>query len=55
MYCTLAPCTDCAKIISSAGIKKLYYYKEYDNPNQQDLSWKQILEESGVKVEKVDL
>lgn len=55
MYCTLAPCNDCAKIISSAGIKKLYYYKEYDNPIQQDLSWKQILEESGVKVEKVDL
>lgn len=55
MYCTLAPCTDCAKIISAAGIKKLYYYKEYDNIKQQGTSWKNILEESGVCVEKVEL
>lgn len=55
MYCTLAPCSNCAKIISAAGIKKLYYYKEYDNIKQQGNSWKRILEESGVHVEKVNL
>lgn len=55
MYCTLAPCVNCAKTISSAGIKKLFYYKEYDNPKYQSDDWKNVLDESGIEVIKVDL
>lgn len=54
MYCTLSPCLNCAKSISAAGIKKLYYYKSYDNIHQQSNDWKEILEESGVQVIKVE-
>ena len=29
MYCTHAPCLDCAKLIYQSGIKKIYYKHEY--------------------------
>lgn len=29
MFCTVSPCIECAKLIQSAGIKKLYYIDEY--------------------------
>ncbi len=29
LYCTLSPCIDCAKMLISAGISKVFYYEEY--------------------------
>jgi deoxycytidylate deaminase len=34
MYTTLAPCSNCAKAILAAGIKKLYYMEEYDRSSE---------------------
>lgn len=55
MYCTLAPCVNCAKSISAAGIKKLYYFKEYYNEKYKSDDWLKVLQESGIEVHKVDL
>lgn len=30
MYITMAPCSDCSKLIAAAGIKAVYYIEEYD-------------------------
>jgi len=30
LFVTLSPCINCAKLIFSAGIKKVYYLEEYD-------------------------
>lgn len=56
MYCTLAPCINCAKSIAASGIKKLFYLHEYYNTNTYaNPDWKNVLEESGIEVIKVDL
>lgn len=33
LYCTTAPCFNCAKLIINAGIKKVFYRDEYANLN----------------------
>ncbi len=33
MYITLTPCIDCAKLIASSGIKKVFYLNQYDKQN----------------------
>jgi dCMP deaminase len=48
MFCTHAPCIDCAKLIYSAGINKVYYRNSYRNTEGVD-----FLEKSGVRAEKV--
>ena len=47
MYCTMSPCTQCAKLIAQSGIKTLVYCEEYGRSNE---SWKSFLDEAGVKV-----
>ena len=48
MYVTLSPCSECAKMIVQAGIKKLYYKEEYKNTIGLD-----FLKKQGVKIERV--
>jgi len=36
LFCTVAPCIDCAKMIASAGISTVYYHNEYKNNNGLD-------------------
>ena len=45
IYCTLHPCSVCAKMIINAGIKEIVYEKGYP-----DKLSKEILKESGIKV-----
>lgn len=45
MFCTHAPCIDCAKLIYQAGIIKLYYREQY----RDDIGLK-FLSQSGVDV-----
>jgi dCMP deaminase len=48
MFCTHAPCIQCAKIIYGAGVKKFYYRNTY-----RDTLGLDFLQESGVEIEKV--
>jgi len=40
LYCTHEPCIKCAQLIIQAGIKKVYYDKEYTNHDGRDLLFK---------------
>jgi dCMP deaminase len=46
MFCTYAPCIDCAKLIHQAGITKLYYRNHYRSDDGLD-----FLDRCGVSVE----
>lgn len=48
LFCTHAPCIQCAKIIYGAGIKKLYYRNSYRNNDGLD-----FLAKCGIQLEKV--
>ena len=58
IYCTFTPCMNCAKLIVSAGIKKLYYYKShihnFDNPEiKSGICPRMFLEKSGVEIKQI--
>jgi dCMP deaminase len=48
VFCTHAPCIQCAKIIYGAGVKKLYYRNSYRNNDGLD-----FLAKCGIQLEKV--
>lgn len=49
MFITHAPCMECAKMIYSAGIKKVYYRHQYRNTDGVD-----FLNKCNIGVEQVD-
>jgi len=49
LFCTHAPCIQCAKLVAGAGIKKFYYRDTY-----RDDHGLEFLAKSGVEVVKVD-
>jgi dCMP deaminase len=49
VICSYSPCQDCAKLLSSVGINKIYYIKEYDR-NQDDLDY---FKNFGLEIEKI--
>ena len=49
IFITLSPCVNCAKLIIQAGIKAVYYNKEYKNPDGIKL-----LKKAGVIIGKVN-
>lgn len=51
MICTLSPCSNCAKLIVAAGIKRLFFIEQYD----RDTSGIDLCANSGLEVYKVDL
>ena len=46
LYCTLSPCSECAKLIISAGISKVWYIEQYRDPSGINK-----LKESGIECE----
>ncbi len=53
LYCTLAPCYVCLKLIASAGIKEVYYEYDYESRDfERDTFWKEAIKEAGLKVFK---
>lgn len=48
LFCTHAPCIQCAKIVYGAGIKKMYYRHTY-----RDTAGLDFLQKCGVEVEQV--
>ncbi len=56
IYCTLAPCNICLKIIKQAKIKKVYYELIYESPNKQrDEEWFQLFKEYNIEYEQVNI
>jgi len=49
LFCTHAPCIQCAKIVYGAGVKKVFYRNAYRDNNGID-----FLQKCGIEVEKVD-
>lgn len=49
LFCTHAPCIQCAKLIYGAGIKKVYYRASYKNTDGLD-----FLQKCGIETDKVD-
>ncbi len=51
LYCTLAPCYVCLKLIASAGIKEVYYEYDYGSRDfERDHFWKEAIKEAGLRV-----
>lgn len=51
LYCTLAPCYVCLKLIASAGIKEVYYEYDYESRDfARDAFWKEAIKEAGLRV-----
>jgi dCMP deaminase len=48
LFCTHAPCIECAKLVYGAGIKKMYYRHSY-----RDTAGIDFLQKCGVEVEHV--
>lgn len=46
LYCTLSPCSECAKLIISSGVTKVWYIEKY-----RDDSGVKLLQESGILCE----
>ena len=50
LYCTLAPCYVCLKLIASAGIKEVYYEYDYGSRDfERDRFWREAIEEAGLE------
>jgi dCMP deaminase len=47
LFCTHAPCIDCAKLIYQSGINSVYYRNTY-----RDTQGVEFLERSGVRIER---
>ncbi len=51
LYCTLAPCYVCLKLIASAGIKEVYYEYDYGSRDfKRDQFWQEAIAEAGLRV-----
>ena len=48
MFCTHAPCIECAKLIIQSGIHEIYFEEEYRNDNGI-----QLLKKAGIKVKQL--
>ena len=55
IYCTASPCYDCAKVLIRSGIIRVYYGEAYESRYGLSGSVKELLEQSGVKVESLVL
>jgi len=51
LACTLLPCNDCLKLISSYGIKEVAYIEEYD----KDCSSLTLASEFGINLKKINV
>jgi len=51
MYTTTRPCIHCIKIIINAGIKKIFYLKDYKHDSLYD----KLIDESGLILEQIKM
>ena len=50
LYCTLAPCYVCLKLIASAGIKRVYFEYDYESRDfARDRFWREAIAEAGLE------
>lgn len=50
IYTTHFPCMSCTKLLINAGVKKIFYAREYDMRNALKMD---MLKEAGVEIERV--
>lgn len=51
VYCTLAPCYVCLKLLVTAGVRRIYYEAAYESASpERDEFWKKAVRDSGVEV-----
>ncbi|MDR1535963.1 MAG: dCMP deaminase family protein [Planctomycetota bacterium] len=51
IYCTLAPCYNCTKLLAAARIAEVYYEHDYESSDRRrDRHWQSIYRESGIKI-----
>lgn len=55
IYVTLFPCSDCAKAIVQAGIKKVYYLSDKYNGTDDNIASKRIFDACKISYEKIVL
>ncbi len=56
IYTTLSPCFTCAKLIASAGIRRVVYELEYASTDRaRDRHWAQALKEAGIETRQLTL
>lgn len=56
MYCTLAPCNICLKMIKQAKLKKVYYELIYQSPNKKrDDEWFELFKEYNLEHEQIEI
>jgi len=49
VYCSLAPCYNCLKLMSAAGITSVYYELPYESVNPvRDRHWENMMDEIGM-------
>lgn len=48
LYCTMAPCLDCAKLIIQSGIIRVVYSEPY-----RDISGLELLKRAGIKIKQI--
>ncbi len=53
LYTTLFPCHECAKMIASVQIKKIYYYSDLYQGSPEDISAKKMLDLAGIHYEQL--
>ncbi|MDR3331309.1 MAG: dCMP deaminase family protein [Synergistaceae bacterium] len=53
IYTTLSPCHTCMKLLAGAGLKHIYYERDYDSSDKQrDAYWNEVRKEYGFAVYK---
>ena len=53
VYCTLAPCYICAKLLAAARVAEVYFERDYESSDRRrDVRWRTLRRESGIKVWK---
>ena len=56
IYCTLAPCYTCFKLIVSAGITHIYYELKYKSKDKErDKFWEHVIKSSPVQMTQIIL
>ena len=56
VYTTLSPCFTCAKILASAGVRRVVYEHVYESADaERDRHWADALREAGIEAVQLDM
>jgi dCMP deaminase len=55
LYVTLFPCNECAKMIATSKVKKIYFLEEKNRDSEINIASRKILDASGIKYKKISI